>query len=150
MTTLRDTIRDMQIEGGQPVRERRKHRRHDLERANVAVEKVEGRRSSLGLGRVMDLSAGGLRFRTRQRDLQPEQQIRVRLELPTYAGICPFIDRSEDGVAKPKSDWTGWLSVTRVQEVGQGAYEVAGRLIDMEEMDRGMLGLYLSTHPLAA
>jgi ABC-type dipeptide/oligopeptide/nickel transport system ATPase subunit len=31
-----------------------------------------------------------------------------------------------------------------------GEIEIAGRLLDMEEMDRGMLGLYLSTQPLAA
>jgi hypothetical protein len=28
--------------------------------------------------------------------------------------------------------------------------EVAGRLVDMDELDRGMLSLYLSTQPLAA
>jgi hypothetical protein len=37
------------------------------------------------------------------------------------------------------------LPTTRKDEV-----ELAGRLVDMDEMDRGMLGLYLSTQPLAA
>ena len=38
----------------------------------------------------------------------------------------------------------------RVQRIGGNELEVAGRLLDMEDMDRGMLGLYLSTQPLAA
>ena len=45
---------------------------------------------------------------------------------------------------------SGWMSVSRVQKTLSGEYDVAGTLIDMEEMDRGMLGLYLSTQPLAA
>jgi hypothetical protein len=28
--------------------------------------------------------------------------------------------------------------------------DVAGRILDMREMERGMLGLYLSTQPMAA
>jgi hypothetical protein len=42
------------------------------------------------------------------------------------------------------------MSIARVQKVTDGAYDVAGRLEDMDEVDRGMLGLYLSTQPLAA
>jgi hypothetical protein len=37
-----------------------------------------------------------------------------------------------------------------VQKVDTRSYDIAGRLVDMDEMDRGMLGLYLSTQPLAA
>jgi hypothetical protein len=37
-----------------------------------------------------------------------------------------------------------------VKKVDGKNFDVAGRLVDMEEMDRGMLGLYLSTQPLAA
>jgi hypothetical protein len=42
------------------------------------------------------------------------------------------------------------MAVSRVSSVGKGQAEVAGRLVDMDEMDRGMLGLYLSTQPMAA
>jgi hypothetical protein len=44
----------------------------------------------------------------------------------------------------------GWLAVARVDRVSEKQVELAGRLVDMDEMDRGMLGLYLSTQPLAA
>ena len=47
------------------------------------------------------------------------------------------------------SEWVGWLAVSRVKQIGS-EFEVAGRLMDMEELDSGMLGLYLSTQPLAA
>jgi len=55
----------------------------------------------------------------------------------------------DGGQARPKSEWVGWLAVSRVRARGD-SFEIAGRLVDMEEMDRGMLGLYLSTQPLAA
>ena len=97
----------------------------------------------------MDVSAGGVRVRTTEKSIKPDNQIRVRLEMPSYAGICPFVE-SPPGKPKPKTEWIGWLSVSRVWKVGEDQYEVAGRLIDMDEMDRGMLGLYLSTQPLAA
>ena len=42
------------------------------------------------------------------------------------------------------------MAVARVQPIDNKQYDVAGRLVDMDEMDRGMLGLYLSTQPLAA
>ena len=38
----------------------------------------------------------------------------------------------------------------RVQQLNGNEMDIAGRLIDMDEIDRGMLGLYLSTQPLAA
>jgi acyl-homoserine lactone acylase PvdQ len=47
-------------------------------------------------------------------------------------------------------EWTGWLAVTRVNRIAEGEYDVAGRLMDMEDLNRGMLRLYLSTQPLAA
>jgi hypothetical protein len=37
-----------------------------------------------------------------------------------------------------------------VAKIGKDEYDVAGRLADMDDIDRGMLGLYLSTQPLAA
>ncbi len=42
------------------------------------------------------------------------------------------------------------MTINRVQKMEDGEYDVAGRLVDMEDIDRGMLGLYLSTQPLAA
>ena len=50
---------------------------------------------------------------------------------------------------QPKREWVGWMAVARVNNV-PGGTEVAGRLVDMDEMDRSMLGLYLSTQPIAA
>jgi hypothetical protein len=131
--------------------ERRQHRRHDLEQQHVAVDRCADGTGNLRVefGRLIDLSAGGVRVRTTDASVRPDQQIRVRLELPAFAGINPFIDtRGAD--PKPSREWVGWLAISRVHPLGGGQYEVAGRLVDMDEMDRGMLGLYLSTQPLAA
>jgi hypothetical protein len=132
--------------------DRRQHRRHDLEQQGLTVERFDGARRAGGnavLGQLLDLSAGGVRLRMRHANVRPDNQIRVRLELPAYAGICPFIDTTGRN-PEPKVEWVGWMAVCRVQPVGDGEVEVAGRLLDMEEMDRGMLGLYLSTQPIAA
>jgi hypothetical protein len=129
--------------------EQRNHRRYDLGGQTLMVNRWDAsRRSAQPLGYLVDLSAGGARIRTEQVNIKPDSQIRVRLELPAYAGICPFIETTT-GTPQPKNEWVGWLAVTRVTRV-DGTCEVAGRLVDMEEMDRGMLGLYLSTQPLAA
>jgi len=108
-----------------------------------------GRRAAKTFGKIVDLSAGGVRIRTCEAGVKPENQIRVRLELPAYAGISPFISTGTSGIA-PKNEWIGWMTVNRVVPIGSDQYDVAGRLVDMDEMDRGMLGLYLSTQPLAA
>lgn len=130
--------------------DRRNHRRHDLEQQGINVERVDtARRVREKLGQIVDISAGGVRIRTKQKNLKPESQVRVRLELPDYAGICPFIDTNA-AEAQPKREWTGWMTIARVQSLGGNNYEVAGPLEDMEELDRGMLSLYLSTQPLAA
>ena len=127
--------------------ERRQHRRHDLEPQHIEVQRFTGKaRESLTLGRLVDISAGGARIRTKQANIRPDQQIRIRLQLPTYAGISPFVDTHS---MRPTSEWTGWLAVSRVKQIGS-EFEIAGRLMDMDEIDRGMLGLYLSTQPLAA
>ena len=129
--------------------EQRSHRRYDLGGQTLTVNRWDAsRRTAQPLGYLVDLSAGGARIRTEQTNIKPDSQIRVRLELPSYAGICPFIETT-NGTPQPKNEWVGWLAVSRVQKV-DGKYEVAGRLVDMDEMDRGMLGLYLSTQPLAA
>ena len=125
--------------------DRREYRRHDIEQLNINF-----RRGGTVFGQVIDISAGGVRIRTTERNLRPDHQVRVRLELPAYAGICPFIDTSTGREPEPKHEWVGWMAVCRVIALEDGDFEVAGRLLDMEDMDRGMLGLYLSTQPLAA
>jgi len=131
--------------------ERRAHRRHDLEDQQITVQQCNGpRRSGQSIGQLVDISTGGVRIRTqRTDDLRVDQQIRVRLELPAYAGIFPFVDTSGPKI-QPKREWEGWMAVSRVRKINSHVSEVAGRLVDMQEMDKGMLGLYLSTQPLAA
>jgi hypothetical protein len=129
--------------------ERREHRRHDLEQQDLSVDRWEGSRAARPLGRLLDLSASGVRVRMPKANIRPDQQIRVRLKLPAYAGISPFVDRSADQV-QPKREWVGWMTVARVAQIDGEQIDVAGRLVDMDEIDRGMLGLYLSTQPLAA
>jgi hypothetical protein len=134
--------------------ERREHRRHDLDHQAIMVDRWDGaRRAGQPFGRIVDISAGGIRVRTDSaQNIRPDNQIRVRLELPDYAGISPFIDHQMADSATPraKREWVGWMAVTRVKPVAGTVTDVAGRLVDMDEMDRGMLGLYLSTQPLAA
>ena len=130
--------------------ERREHRRHDMEQQGIPIDRWDGaRRSGKTFGQIVDLSAGGVRIRTEQTSIRPDQQVRVRIELPVYAGISPFIDANARQL-QPKREWVGWMAVARVSKVDEKRVEVAGRLVDMDEMDRGMLGLYLSTQPLAA
>jgi hypothetical protein len=131
--------------------EQREHRRYDLGGQTLMVNRWDAsRRSAAPLGYLMDLSSGGVRVRTEQAGIKADSQIRVRLELPSYAGICPFVETATPGGPQPKTEWVGWLAVSRVKPVDGKRFDVAGRLVDMDEMDRGMLGLYLSTQPLAA
>ena len=131
--------------------ERREHRRHDMEDKGLSVTRWEGpQRAPAEFGRLVDLSAGGVRIRTRNTDVKPDGQIRLRLELPDYAGICPFVDHSA-GKAVPKKEWVGWMSIARVLPTSnRSEVDIAGRLVDMDDTDRGMLSLYLSTQPMAA
>ena len=151
MTTLHEMARksSTSTSAGKSGAERRQHRRHDLEQQGLPIDRWDGaRRVGKNFGQIVDISAGGVRIRTEQKDIRADHQIRVRLELPEYAGISPFIDNSEG--LKPKREWVGWMAVTRVANVDDKRVEVAGKLVDMDEIDRGMLGLYLSTQPLAA
>jgi hypothetical protein len=139
----------MSLKGPRAVSDRRRHRRHDLESQSISVDRWDGaRKSAAPLGKIIDISASGVRLRVSEA-VRPDNQIRVRVELPAFAGISAFIDTTEAD-PKPKREWVGWMSVNRVQKIGQNEYDVAGILVDMEDMDRGMLGLYLSTQPLAA
>lgn len=164
MKALRWTDEEMQDDGslndetavlmprasaGVADRDRRTHRRHDLEQQGILIERFDGRRGVDPIGRIVDISAGGVRIRTSQRGFRADHQIRVRLALPAFAGISPFIDTAT-GQPEPRQEWVGWMAVCRVIDTGDGELEIAGQLLDMEEMDRGMLGLYLSTQPLAA
>jgi hypothetical protein len=150
MTTLHERSGHLQIRSSAKGSERRRHRRHDLEPQGIAVERWDGaRKKTEPFGKLVDISAGGVRIRTKQTAVRADNQIRVRLQLPTYAGICPFVDTSA-GQPQPKAEWVGWMAVARVKQVTGQEYEVCGSLVDMEELDRGMLGLYLSTQPLAA
>ncbi len=130
--------------------DRREHRRHDLEGQEIVIDRWDGsRRAGQPFGQIVDLSAGGVRIRTEQTNLRADQQVRVRIELPDYAGICPFIDSTKKEMS-PSRQWVGWMAVARVSKVDGKNIDVCGRLVDMDEMDRGMLGLYLSTQPIAA
>ena len=131
--------------------EQREHRRYDLGGQTLTVNRWDAsRRSAAPLGYLVDLSAGGVRVRTEQANVKADSQIRVRLELPSYAGICPFIETGAGHQPQPKTEWIGWLAVSRVTKIDGRHFDISGRLVDMDEMDRGMLGLYLSTQPLAA
>jgi hypothetical protein len=129
--------------------ERRQHRRRDFEMLNLVVERWDAvRKQGTPLGTIVDISPGGIRLKARHAGVTPDTHIRLRLKLPTYAGISPFIDH--DNNHEPKSDWVGWMVVTRVTRRDDGFTDIAGRLVDMDEVDRGMFGLYLSTQPVAA
>jgi hypothetical protein len=150
MTTLYTLARQPKSATQSRGAERRQHRRHDLEQRGVPIDRWDGaRRVGKAFGQILDLSASGVRIRTDQKNIRPDHQIRVRMELPEYAGISPFIDSVGDQ-PKPKREWIGWMAVTRVSAVDDKQVDVAGRLVDMDDMDRGMLGLYLSTQPMAA
>jgi len=156
MTTLHQTkakAAEKQLSTDEPAAkrgaERRQHRRHEMDHHGIPIDRWDGaRRAGRAFGQIVDISAGGVRIRTEDKDVKADNQIRVRMELPDYAGISPFIDTTE-GV-KPKREWVGWMAVTRVKPIDSKRVDVAGRLVDMDDMDRGMLGLYLSTQPLAA
>src|SRR5450432_3352488 len=134
LTAVKESV-ESEIESSNEA-DRREHRRHDMETQEITVDRWEGgRRSGKNFGKIVDISAGGLRIRTTQENVQPDHQIRVRMELPAYAGISPFITRGS-GIA-PKNEWTGWMSVARVSKVSQDQYDVCGRLMDMDDIDRG-------------
>ena len=112
MTTLHELAKKQNSTTTKAGAERRQHRRHDMEQQGLPIDRWDGsRRTGKIFGHIVDLSAGGVRIRTKQADIRPDHQIRVRLELPEYAGISPFIDnRSNDGL-KPKREWAGWMAV---------------------------------------
>ena len=71
-----------------------------------------------GFEETMGLEFPGLQMvRTADADVRPDQQIRVRLELPAFAGINPFIDTRGDD-PKPSREWVGWLGRLGLAQVG--------------------------------
>src|SRR5437016_12624033 len=106
MTTLHEYKAQQQGTGASKAAERRRHRRHEMDHQGIAVDRWDGtRRTGQAFGQIVDLSAGGVRIRTEQKDVKTDNQIRVRMELPDYAGISPFIDTNE-GV-RPTREWIG-------------------------------------------
>jgi hypothetical protein len=139
----------MSIFGPRPKIDRRKHRRTDLEMSRLCVERWDGPHTDgRSLGDILDLSASGIRIRTHLADLRVGAQLRIRLRLPVYAGISPFV--TDDGTGSPTNQWCGWMTIVRVQKSDNNTYDIGGKLVDMRDIDRAMLGLYLSAQPLAA
>src|SRR5260221_1039 len=109
---------------GVTLSNRRQHRRHDMEPQSIPLKRGEpGPQASTALGHIVALPAGGVRIRTEQAGLRADHQIRVCLTLPAYAGICPFVDTSGEEPA-PKSEWTGWMTVSRVERIGPNEFDI--------------------------
>ena len=129
--------------------ERRKHRRHDLADQDLPVYlMVDGTPKDTAVGQLVDISAGGVRFTTVCDSISIDCEIDLHLTLPSYAGLRAFVDPM-DGESFT-TEWAGKLKVTRVVPGEDGRVEVAGRIVGMSEGERGLLGLYLSTQPVAA
>lgn len=149
MATIGEGAQALSIFGERPRLERRRFRRQDMEALHVAIERVGARAGMVDrLGQLMDLSPGGMRIRTTANDLASGTQLKVRLQLPAYAGISPFV--AGDGSGKGTNEWCGRIEVVRAYRIAEDKWDVACRTLDMREIDRGMLTLYLSAHPLAA
>src|SRR3954453_23141333 len=100
------TIRK-RIERKGMIVERRSHRRHDMQQQGIPVERWDVRsRAGTVVGHVIDMSSGGMRIRTTT-PVRLDQQVRLRLKVPWYAGISPFIDTAT-GAARPKNERIGW------------------------------------------
>ena len=128
--------------------ERRKHRRHDLSDQDLPIYAVnDGQPADTALGKLLDISSGGMKFQTRSGAIRPNSRIGVQFSLPSFGGVRAFVDHETEGFT---TDWTGFMTVTRVIRQSDGSFEVAGQLMDLSDGERGLLGLYLSTQPLAA
>ena len=134
----------------QPPVERRQFRRHELAETLVVVERFDPvTQTGTAIGEIVDLSAGGVRIRTGDPTIRPGQMLSIRLRLPSHAGITPFVRLGGEELA-PACEWVGTLSALRRIERPDGSFDIGGRLLGMDEVTRGMLGLYLSIQPLAA
>lgn len=136
--------------GGRPVAERRRHRRHELSEPMILAERLDpAKQAAEPLGLILDLSAGGVRLRAADPTLRPGAVVDIRLRLPDHAGISPFVCQQR-GELQPTREWIGQLAIQWRIEADDGHFELGGRLIGLEDANRGMFGLYLSTQPLAA
>ena len=96
--------RSIKIQGAGSGADRRIHRRHDLEPQGITVKRIDAnRRQSEALGEIVDISAGGVRIRTSDAKFRADNQVRVKLELPDYAGICPFVDTTAGSRRSPSA-----------------------------------------------
>lgn len=130
--------------------ERREFRRHELAETLVIVERFDPiTEEASAIGEISDLSAGGVRIHTGDPTVRPGQMLCIRLRLPSHAGITPFVRLAGEDLA-PTCEWVGTLSALRRIERADGSFDIGGRLLGMDDVTRGMLGLYLSIQPLAA
>jgi hypothetical protein len=149
MASLGEGAAVLSIFGERPRMERRRFRRQDMQGLNVEIAQIGPKAEMIDtVGQLMDLSPGGMRIRTTATDLVAGAQLKVRVELPAYAGISPFV--TADGTGKGTNVWTGKIQVTRVFRIAEDKWDIACQTLDMRDIDRGMLTLYLSAHPLAA
>src|SRR5579885_2903548 len=96
----------MAFVGPRAVGDRRRHRRHDLEGQGIVVDKWDGaRKTGEPLGKIIDISASGVRLRVSEA-VRADNQIRVRLDLPPFAGINALID-TNGSEPRPKREWVG-------------------------------------------
>ena len=137
--------------------DRRRHRRHELAGGGqgVVVERRTTGDAYTPIGYVADLSAGGVRIvlaGDAGADIAPGDRVDVRLSLPDHAGLRPFVRlaNSEPTDAEFSGEWTGSFKVCRRADLSESGIQLGGTFEGMADLDRGMLGLYLSVHPLAA
>lgn len=133
--------------------ERRQTHRHELYPSApsepISIEfAASGVAQGPVIGELLDLSASGYRIETRDATLSPGSDVSVRLRLPTSLGINPFFTAGDRG--EPTNEALVKLTVLRRFEREPGVYEIGGTIDGLDENQRGMLRLYLSTQPLAA
>ncbi|MGF1634868.1 MAG: PilZ domain-containing protein [Phycisphaerae bacterium] len=127
--------------------ERRRWKRKDIAWRDLEIDRmVPGTLKSESLGRIVDMSAGGIKVHVSQH-IPIGTQIYVRLRLPAFAGISPFL---AEGALRPASQWVGYVHVARITRDENGQFEAGLEMLDLDDRNRGMLGLYLSTMPAAA
>ena len=128
--------------------ERRRTFRTDLEDRNIAVElRAPKGKPGKTIGTVMDLSTEGMKFKTRFGELAVGDRLSIKIQLPTMSGISAFVDKGE---GKATNAWSGDFEVARVVRRMDGGYDIGGRLMNLTEADRGLLGLYLSLQTMTA
>ena len=90
------------------------------------INRWDGIREGKSFGKIVDLSAGGVRVRTEQvqrEDRQPDSRP------PGAAGVCGHrsVRRRRRQRPEPKTEWIGWMTVKRVISLEPGKFEIAGQ-----------------------